>query len=406
MVFACSTLRQLGRIILPVVSIDHYRHAQKLAAHQAEETAYRQVFGLTPLELSRELLRGYKLPEEVRHSLGDNSSGDSDPHSAHDERLGNLVDYGAALTQIVLDASLDTAGYERETGLLATRFARSIPNAHELLTTTLGATSDRLTQFLQIPGASSGTEVMLRRIRERLFNPAETGEPVTRPVTATTHARPTAASIPPIDPTLLPASASPKSTAPFPTKKSASVPPQPPPAPEPVLEAITLMPEPVQPVVPGEPWLEVLRPVRGGFEADHCVIFLRASTTGPFVLSGGLGSFAAHYQDIAAVHPDEKTVFSIALARRETVVIHDARTASLRPFLPAWFQDDAATPSAFLLVPLAHGDRVDSLVLIGWAKARRIELNAGHEAMLHLLRASANQLAATQNRSVLPRKVV
>ena len=46
---------------------------------------------------------------------------------------------------------------------------------------------------------------------------------------------------------------------------------------------------------------------------------------------------------------------SIALARRETVVIHDSRTPSLAPYLPAWFQGDLHTPAAFLLVGLGLG---------------------------------------------------
>jgi hypothetical protein len=143
--------------------------------------------------------------------------------------------------------------------------------------------------------------------------------------------------------------------------------------------------------------------MRDGFGADHCVVFLRASAGGPFILSEGLGSFAAHHQDIASVHPAEKTVFSIALARRETVVIHDSRTASLAPYLPAWFQGDTHTPAAFLLVPLGGVDQVGGLVLIGWSQPRRIELNPGHEALLNLLRSSATRLCRERERSSLTR---
>jgi HD-like signal output (HDOD) protein len=71
MVFACATLRQLGRIVLPVVSIEHYRAALELAEEESENIAFRRVFGLTPLELSRELLKGYTLPAEVRQALED-----------------------------------------------------------------------------------------------------------------------------------------------------------------------------------------------------------------------------------------------------------------------------------------------------------------------------------------------
>ena len=138
-------------------------------------------------------------------------------------------------------------------------------------------------------------------------------------------------------------------------------------------------------------------------EYERGVVFLRAAQGGPFILSEGLGSFAAHHQDIASVHPAEKTVFSIALARRETVVIHDSRTPSLAPYLPTWFQGDTHTPAAFLLVPLGSGDQVGGLVLVGWSQPRRIELNPGLEAMLNLLRSSATRLCRDPVRSTLPR---
>ncbi|MDQ5978506.1 MAG: hypothetical protein QG602_1480, partial [Verrucomicrobiota bacterium] len=157
-------------------------------------------------------------------------------------------------------------------------------------------------------------------------------------------------------------------------------------------DAITLVPEPVRTVTPGEPWLEVLRPLRDGFTADDCAVFLRAAKDGPFILAEGLGSFATHHLDIASVHPADKTVFSIALARREAVVIHDSRTPTLVPYLPAWFQGDTHTPAAFVLVPLPAGDPIGGLVLIGWTQARRIVLTPGHEALLNLLRTSAQRL--------------
>jgi HD-like signal output (HDOD) protein len=420
MVFACATLRQLGRIILPVVSIEHYRAALDLAAEESENIAFRRIFGLTPLELSRELLKSYNLPAEVRQALADFHFGgaDADAPTSHGERLTGLAEYGGRLTQIVLNVSLNEEAYERETAALAGTFGRIIPNVGDLLASTLSAAGERLTQFMQIPGASTGTDVMLRRIRSRLPKPPEPETARSAPLETAEadqplRPKPTLAPVPvtvAAAPAAKPAARPLFSAAPFP----APVPPrvQPPvapaekkivPAADALPDAITLAPEPVQPVVPNEPWLEVLRPVRDGFGAEHCVVFLRASAGGPFVLSEGIGAFAAHHQDIASVHPAEKTVFSIALARRETVVIHDSRTPSLAPYLPAWFQGDTHTPAAFLLVPLGGGDQVAGLVLVGWSQPRRIELNSGHEALLNLLRSTATRLCRDATRGGLTR---
>jgi HD-like signal output (HDOD) protein len=411
MVFACATLRQLGRIILPVVSLEHYRAAVELAHEASEPAAFRRIFGLTPIELSRELLKPYKLPTEVRQALGDfgSGSGDDEAPTSHSERLNGLAEFGGRLTQIVLDVSLNEADYQRETALLANAFARIIPNASELIAPTLAVVGERLSQFMQMPGASSGPEMMLRRVRARLPKaeepdtgaiPLETADAVERPVRKTPALPATTTAAPPTrQETVL------FSTAPFPrqTVPAAPVPANPPAVRESLPETITLVPEPVRVTAPGEPWLEVLRPVRDGFGSDDCVVFLRSSASGPFILAEGIGTFSAHHQDIASVHPDEKTVFSIALSRRETVVIHDSRTPSLAPYLPPWFQGDLHTPAAFLLVPLTGGNQVNGLVLVGWSKARRIELNASHEAMLNLLRSSATRLSRDTSRSPLTR---
>ena len=54
-------------------------------------------------------------------------------------------------------------------------------------------------------------------------------------------------------------------------------------------------------------------------------------------------------------------------------------------------------------MPLTGGDQVDALVLVGWTQARRIELSAGHEAMLNLLRSSATRLCRESAREPLIR---
>ncbi len=47
--------------------------------------------------------------------------------------------------------------------------------------------------------------------------------------------------------------------------------------------------------------------------------------------------------------------------------------------------------------------QVTALVLVGWSKARRIELNAGHEAILNLLRSSATRLCHNTTPGTLAR---
>jgi len=383
MVFACTTLRQLGRILLPVVSLEHYKAAEAIARTEPEDQAFRDYFGITPLELSRALLKGYALPKEVRQALED---GTENSASAHGVRLVGLAEYGSQLTHIVMDVDTDEATYLRTTAELATRFESVVPDLGEMLESTLTFAAERLSQFMQTPGASAFPEMMLRRIRTRLPKPAvETEAKVSRPL----ETAPQASAVP-ARPSIPLVSATP---FPVPAPKAKPAPPSPPLEPPSVFtEHVTLVPEPVPTASAAEPWLDVLRPVRDGFGATDCVVFLRTARDGPFVLTEGLGPFAAHHLDLASVHPAERTVFSIALARRETVVIHDSRTPTLKPHLPTWFQNDSHTPGAFFLTPLVVRNHIAGLMLVGWAQPRRIELTPEHEAMLHLLRTSSESL--------------
>lgn len=416
MVFACTTLRHLGRIILPVVSIEHYRAAMAEVPAATEAAAFRRYFGLAPLELSRELLRSYTLPPDIQDALDEFHPGAGRVGSAsHSQRLMGIAEYGGRLARIVLDLSVDDAGYRQETTALAETFGQAIPNAGELLTPTLLLAGERLAQFMQVPGTSTLPEMLLRRLRSRLPKDDEANAaPARVPGTVPARAVPPPPAVAPAAGRPPPASPAPSPAPAAPTARRREPPPaQSAPAPTPAApataraddlpEGITLVPGPARRLSVNEPWLEVLRPIRDGFGAGDCAVFLRSASDGPFVLAEGLGPLTTHHQDTAAVHPGEKTVFGIALTRRETVVIHDSRTATLQSYLPPWFQRDPHTPAAFLLVPLATGDHVNGLVLIGWPKSRRIELTTGHESLLQLLRSSAERLCRDSGRGSLLR---
>lgn len=419
--FACATLRQLGRILLPVVSIEHYRAAAREEKSTPEAMAFRHWFGLSPLALSRALLEKSGLPADIVATLGDfqpNRKGEA--ASSHGHRLIGIAEYGGRLTKLVFDPTLDDGGYARASQSLAREFSGTLPHAAELLTATLDLASERLVQFMQVPGSSSLPETIWRRVRSRLPKESEAAvTPVTRHKTVETVVEGAPESRPPIPLTfeeppavaVSPAARPPvaeavaaSEAAPPPAEATVATPGSTPPIPQNppaggLPDEITLLPEPVRSFHDSEPWLDLLRSAQDGFEATDCAVFLRSVRGGPFVLAEGLGRFTVHHQDTAAVYPGERTVFGIALTRRETVVIHDARTASMQACLPSWFCGDQDTPAAFILVPLVEDGKADGLVIIGWSAARRIELDGGHHALLRMLRGSAIRLCRDAERN-------
>lgn len=63
--FVCAALRHYGSLLLTTFLIDEHRQAQALARTMSEEEAFREVFGLTALELGRRVLELMNLPEGI-----------------------------------------------------------------------------------------------------------------------------------------------------------------------------------------------------------------------------------------------------------------------------------------------------------------------------------------------------
>ncbi len=61
--YVCAALRHFGRIVMTGFMTEEYRRARGLADAQPEDGAFREIFGLTPLELGHELLRAEQMPE-------------------------------------------------------------------------------------------------------------------------------------------------------------------------------------------------------------------------------------------------------------------------------------------------------------------------------------------------------
>lgn len=67
--FICTVLRGYGKVLMSAFLIETYREAQILFPVKGETGAFRAAFGLTPVELTYELLSDTKLPKEILRTL-------------------------------------------------------------------------------------------------------------------------------------------------------------------------------------------------------------------------------------------------------------------------------------------------------------------------------------------------
>lgn len=375
--FACAALRQFGHIMLPAVSLDHYRATRERLKSKPPDIAWRGVFGVTPLELSRRLLASSRLPEEVLHSLRD-----AEPATiarlplSNDNRLLAVADFGGRLATLTLDAQCGPDVFTGESLRLARPYERLLPDTNNLVESALLHTDERIASFARCNGVSSLPTPSLARIKSRIHRETPAGA---------TDAQ-IAASVPP-SAVVAEAAASPAPESGAPPSVETDVAPAPP-APtvnEPrastadeawtdsLARSSAFSTQSAPPITPIDPWLAVLTLVRDRFDAHEVWLFQPRAIGDGLAITHGIGDGWKQFQPAAALHREERTVFGVCLARRETVVIHNIAEPTLRPYLPDWLRRGGDTaPRSFLLVPAETGGGAPGLVLIGWRHVQQL----------------------------------
>ncbi len=406
--FACAALRNFGQIILPAVSIEHYREALVRLRGKPEDLAFRGMFGVTPLELSRRLLAGARLPEDFMRALRDVSpEALAGTASLPETRLLAVADLGGRIARLALDAQVGADRFAEESRSLARRFRRVLPDAEDYLPVALEHTDARLSGFLRADGIAALPTASLNRIRARVQHAPPDSVAITPPPpaagpvilghgTETPLAPAVPLEAPPVPPLEIEIAAAVADDTPATAEEPSSVAPSVETVAAPVADAASTTPFetaelPEPPTAARDPWLAALALVRDSFGAQECWSFTLLPGGSSLPLTHGLGERWQKFQALAAVRSAERTVFGVCLSRREAVVIHDLHDAKLKPYLPAWMRETEGAPPSFVLIPLTDGDRASGVVLIGWHRAQRIALN---KAQLELARQLLGNAAA------------
>ncbi|MEO0054939.1 MAG: hypothetical protein RLZZ50_886, partial [Verrucomicrobiota bacterium] len=169
LVFACASLRNLGRILMAAISPDLYREALALERLTPPVDGFRRCFGMGPLELSRKITAGQKLPELAVQALreGEPESLPGVP-TTHDARLLAMADYSCRLAALVLDSREPDHGFVRKVAQLAARYRRSLPGLDTVAVPALLGANERLRAYVR-GGAGDALPVgNLKRIRHRV----------------------------------------------------------------------------------------------------------------------------------------------------------------------------------------------------------------------------------------------
>jgi hypothetical protein len=373
--YVCAALRHFGRIVMTSFMTEEYRRARGLTDALPEDTAFREIFGLTPLELGHELLRAEQLPEEILSALRD-----CDPESiaaasvTPEQRMLAVADFSTQLCELVFAAGLDAAAFNERVGALAARFTHLLPEVGAQIPAFITVVEIQFSRLKHGLGIRSLPLKCVERLKDRVAkrNPRDSRSTQTAPPFATGKPNaPFSATIiaPPFASLTRAATA-----APF-----AIVVPIAPPPPKPTVSSERLhaglshlIALASQPGTPADViYRSVIDIIGEAFASPEVFLLLRPTGLSTLHITHGLGQNWRNFQSFATVTPGERTTFGLCLSRRENLLIHDGQDASIGPYVPGWLRD-APNLQAYVLLPIVHAEKPIGVVLAGWAIKRKI----------------------------------
>ncbi len=392
MLFACGTLRNLGAVLLPALSPEHCREAVPLRATMPEDQACRHMFGLTPLELSREMISSLRMPKEILYAMQECQPEEMGEVSTHlSGRILCITEFSSQLATLMLSPKLNTPELLEQAQVLAQRFAEIVPDAGALVNKAIEHTCEQLNTLTRhgnfmSPMVFGRLRAHAKFIAQPQAEPAETeaGAPaITAVAVATTPAQPAPSpATPPVAPPAAaarpdaerrPASEQPldwaaqlAGSAAFESQAEAA------PADDSTMNA-------------EDPWVSVLATIQQVMQTDHCAIFLGRKGGKSASLHRWTGGFVVVGGATPVCTTTERTVFGVCLMRHETVLIHDGLDASLDNYLPSWMGLACSRPGAFLLLALSAEQPAESFVYMAWSKARKIVITPAQTSLIRSL---------------------
>lgn len=305
-VYAATVLRSYGRVLMTSFLIHYYREAVELIPEKGPDNAFRAVFGLTPLELTYELLKETKIPKEYLRSLRPLNPEILELQFISDmDSIVILCDFSMRFTELFFDYGAGAEAFERKARELLEFFRDKVPASYERLFSIVLDIAEK------VQGMKARYKIM----------------PLPKGLDATLRAR-----------------------------SLEKDPPPPPPRPadpeEPDVLEVRLNRSPVQTFLDGlkeiswlaakrdaeieEIYSSVLRVFHDGLKLDDCVIFTSADRGQTLTIQTGAGDIFSRMRRRLVLCPLTSDVFGISLNKACDVHIYDTGDTHIRPLIPPW----------------------------------------------------------------------
>ena len=387
--FVCASLRSYGRLLLTTFFIDEYRQAMELAVEKGEERAFREVFGLTPIELSNALLRNAQLPRDILRTIQKLpfSLVNSAPVRQEDELLV-IADFSVKLCELAMDTTLAPEAFAVKAESFTTENASFLRLDRDDIQDAFKSVLNTYNGFSQTYGlrrSVSGTmRVLSARAREEEI-PADIG------ITALAGPHSAARNRQKKKKAASPASSIPDAIlfTPPPLPESET-------DPEIILGAIHVLIGEIGKEKSDHKrvYADVVSAFVQALSIDDAVL-MRRDANGRFkVLKGEGKNVVALRGGLESISAEQRDVFGLCLSRREDVLVEDATVGNVARYIPMWLKLNAPLLSLIILPVLSEGEIIGLLCGI---RSRGVPLRINVES-LQALRALRIHLATMWER--------
>lgn len=385
--FVCASLRNYGRLLMTTFLLDDYRHAQSLVGEKGEDRAFREVFGLTPLELSYHLLLSSHLPKEILNSLQTLPSGMVHRTAVRPEdELLLLADFSVKLCETAMAANLGADLFLSRCREMSRIYGKKFQLKDEEFKETFQRVASRFNAFSQTYGIRTLSSDTVRCFAARADDKDPPPELQERYLKRKARPRSRASSK-----VLLSGESGQDSIAPGSAKVTVGEALQ---APSVTKSLLSIRNDLLASGLDTLLKLIGERPVEYRRVQRHTVNIVRAALITPDVIffdGDGDGGFSPTegvgtlYESIhgrpGLIVTSRKDVTGISLTRREDVLIENALDPKIDPYIPLWMKVNAMVKSFYVMPVLDEAGPV-ALIIAARTIGSPIQLNS--QAVQHL----------------------
>ena len=337
--FVAAALRSYGRLLLASFFPEEYREAMTLGETRGYELALREEFGMSSLEIAKELLQRAGLPPALLRfieAIPENKF--SAEQLTRDDQQLMLVDFSVKFCELL--SRLKTQE-EFQTGYrqLMDRYGKSLHYTKEDMLGLLEATLSKVESYKRQLASPLFSNRIVTNIRAHLEQQPLTLQPLTTQPGETKRV--------PLNATF---------TCGHNAERMLRVGLK-------ELEPVVLAKNPDHAVA----WEQATRLLSRALELDDTILLLQPPCSVAFQAEYGFGQQVAAIRPNVFLDPATKSIFTVAITRAQDVIIQNPNDNAIQPFIPDWLKPYAK--GAVILLPVADQEGTFA-VLLGLARAK------------------------------------